>query len=263
MLLLSTLLWAAQGADASAVLAAAERALGTRPPLTYEANLARTQVLSWTSHLAAGTVSLAANGDFRVDATIKVLRSEEPERRVSLVRRGEEFAFLDHDKRRIIRGDVPVVGGLASRLAHDLAQLLPVPPAELTDAAVGPRTTVGSKAAVPVTGTSAGGILRHTWHLDLTDHLPLLWETELDLGAGETLRKRLTVRELRGQAYAPQALPEDYAEAEAVVWDDPEDRERGRDGNRYTSLVDTIEPFRAHFNAEKAHLRAVGLFAPT
>ena len=67
-------------------------------------------------------------------------------------------------------------------------------------------------------------------------------------------------------AVGPEAsteVPEGYEQRAPLEWNDPEQRERLDSQSIITELGPSLEAFREHFNAERGHVRAVGVFAPT
>ena len=84
--------------DPAALLADLERALA-QGPREIEATLSRTQVLTWESFLAEGTIITDPGRDaFRVDARVRELRTE-ASRTVTYWHEDARWVFLDHDAR--------------------------------------------------------------------------------------------------------------------------------------------------------------------
>jgi hypothetical protein len=254
--------------DPAALLADLQRTLREPPPLAIEATLSRTQALTWESWLAEGTLVVdAAHDAFRVDVTLREPRAE-TERSITLFRADGGFVFLDHTARTITRGDDPLLAGLGSRMAWDMARVLPVDPGLLLDAGaprLGEPLALGGVRCRTVLAKTPDGPTAHLWYVAEADGLPRLWETTRELGAGDTLRKRMTIRGIaRGSAPTLDAQEHaEYAEIDPVAWVDPEERTRAADGGKFTSLAGGIDELREHFNAAKDRVRAVGLFAPT
>ncbi|MEM7305713.1 MAG: hypothetical protein AAF682_03530 [Planctomycetota bacterium] len=266
-MLLATLLLLAQDPGAQGLLRAAQDAYETQPRVEYEGALVRAQVLTWTSHTARGTVALDPGADaFRVDVSVEQARVD-GSRRITLMREGERYVFVDHDARTWTEGAEPGIGGLPSRLAYDMAQLFPAAPSELLAAepGLGEPTKLGERDCETVTAQLPEGPTAHVWHVDSADRLPRLWRTKRDLGGGDTIDKQLTVRTLarRAEPLPAAQAPADYARAEPVDWQDPEDADKAQAEGVFTELEGSVEPVREHFNSLKKHVRALGLFAPT
>lgn len=254
--------------SAAGALAETERAISGASPLRVTATLSRTQALTWETHLAEGTVVIDRERDaFRVDARVRELRATE-EQDVTLAKEGARYLFLDHGRKTYLEGDSPALGGLAGRLCSDLAKLTPVDPAYAAESgspALRPSLMLAGERCLTIVAKTPDGPTAQTWYLGEKDHLPRLWESARDLGEGDTLRKRFTAHalEVHGAALPPLEVPAGYARGEDVAWDDPEERTARADTGGFVSLADGIEPLRARFNADKGHVRALGLFAPT
>lgn len=265
MLSLALLLCLAQ--DPAAVLSQARAAIDAGP-VEAKVNLSRSQVLTWESHVAEGTVVLDPSRDaLRVDVEVGELRGEQ-KRRVTLSREGDRYVFVDHGRRIYYEGEGPVLAGLDSRLALDAGQLLPAPPEEVAasgTADLGEPVNLAGVVCLRLDARLADGPTTHRWYLGSADHLPRVWETERDLGRGDSLKKRLTVREIRrrDKGLEPFSIPEGYEQRAPLEWNDPEQRERLEVQSSVTELGPSLEAFREHFNAELGHVRAVGVFAPT
>jgi hypothetical protein len=254
--------------DPAALLADLQRTLREPPPLAIEATLSRTEALTWESWLAEGTLVVdAAHDAFRVDVTLREPRAE-TERSITLFRADGGFVFLDHTARTITRGDDPLLAGLGSRMAWDMARVLPVDPGLLLDAGaprLGEPLALGGVRCRTVLAKTPDGPTAHLWYVAEADGLPRLWETTRELGAGDTLRKRMTFRNVERGA-APALAPDEYAgyaEREPLAWADPEARARAADAGAFTTLAGGVGALRERFNAAKDHVRAVGVFAPS
>jgi len=253
--------------DPAEVLAEVGKALDAASPLSARVTLARTQALTWQSHVAEATLVVdRARGAFRVDARVRELRGEQ-DRSVTLAREDGRFFFLDHDRRTWVAGDAPELGGLAGRLCLDLAQLVPAEPSAVARAGapeLREPVALGGERCLVVAAQMPDGPTAQTWYVG-ADRLPRLWESTRQLGEGDKLQKRCTLHELKARVPAPPVfvVPAEYVRMEPELWDDPEARARRADAGGFASLADGIEPLRERFNAEKGKVRALGLFAPT
>ena len=275
--LLSIALLLAPQDDARATLeqAAAARAEATR--VRYEALFVETNALEWRSWAVEGTVyrrksESALGRRFRIEAEIRELRGED-RRRVLLVRNGERYVFVDHEARTYTRGDEALIGGEAGRLAYELLALFPEAPEEILAKGQPVLRGTGSMGGEPcrvVVASMPDGPTAHTWHVSARDGLPRLWETERAIGAGDSLLRRFTVRNLEPIAtdenFPPQiftcAIPEGYRVTEPVPHEPPAAASVSKRA-ALTTLADSLNPLREHFNAERGHTRVLGLFAPT
>jgi hypothetical protein len=255
--------------DPAAVLADMQEALASASPIEVHATLSRTQALTWESHLAEGTVVAdLERGTFRVDAAVRDLR-DEVGRDVTLIRADGRYVFLDHAARTRAEGETPLLGGVASRMAYDLARILPAEPAHVADAgapSLGEPLTLGGVPCRTLLAKTSDGPTAHVWYLASSDGLPRLWETTRELGAGDTLRKRMTIRGIGASPQGPDVALGGYAgyeRREPAAWEDPEARGRDADAGSFTSLADGVGALREAFNADREHVRAIGLFAPS
>jgi len=236
-------------------------------PLAITATLSRARSLNWAGYLAEGSVVLDLDsGAFRVDASVREVRAE-AERDVTLFFDGDAYTYLDHTDRAVTTGDSPLLGGVASRMAWDLARVLPAEPERLIDAGakLGDPLSLAGERCRTILAKTPDGPTAHVWYLAERDGLPRVWETSRELGAGDSLRKRMTVRTIETGAeptLAPAEL-EGYERRAAPEWDDPEAHERSADAGAFTTLDEGAPTLRAAFNAAKDRPRAIGLFAPS
>ena len=156
-------------------------------------------------------------------------------------------------------------------MALDLGRVTPVPPRTLaTEGDVQAREPLllGGTRCHTLVAKTPDGPTAHVWYLSADDGLPRLWETTHELGGGDGIRKRMTLRRYGARSEGLPALDlqeqfPGYTEVAAEAWSAPEDGARGVDAGLYTSLAPGIDALRERFNADQEHVRAVGMFAPS
>ncbi len=276
-LLLALALLLAPQDDARAVLeqSAAARAAAARG--RYDASFVESNALEWRSWAVDGTVFWRDHENdlgkrFRIEAEIRELRGED-RRRVLLVRNGKRYVFVDHKARTYTRGDVPLIGGEPSRLAYELLTLFPAEPTKIASAgkpSLRGNESMGAEPCRVVVASTPDGPTDHTWYLSARDGLPRLWETRRPIGEGDSLHRRFTIKKLELIAsdddYPPETfvsgIPEGYRLVEPVPYVPPTPA-AAREVTAPTTLVESLQPLREHFNAERGHTRVLCLFAPT